>query len=299
MDQARLAAVIQRAEEIGAESPDFMGLSLGQIYKGCPEEIYSGRVVARGRRSDAHKSAKAYTKFVQAFRELEATLPPVSASSLARPPLHKSSKGRPPRDPAAGVLACLPLQAAVTPESSENSILACLKQSEKPKSGKSQRAFPARAAAHVWQARKWTSLKWIGGTAITLLLPNMTVRLVGLGVQLGVTAVAHGSRQLVQSTLQETNRLGNTFVDIIEQSLDICLDEPASPPALSPAQTAQLFATAEAMQSGEHGQNSTEILSKLLGSVPLLAPPPPPQSAGFKLPGWALILIGVAAKAYV
>ena len=79
MDQAQLAAVIQRAEEIGAQSPDFMGLSLGQIYKVWPEEIYSGRVVARGRRSDAHKAAKAYTKFVQAFRELEATLPPSSA----------------------------------------------------------------------------------------------------------------------------------------------------------------------------------------------------------------------------
>ena len=276
-----------------------MGLSLGQIYSGCPEEIYSGRVVARGRRSDAHKSAKAYTKFVQAFRELEATLPPSSASSPARPLLPKSSKGRPPRDPAAGVLACLPLQAAVTPESSENSITACLKQSEKPKCGKPQRAFPARAAAHVWQARKWTSLKWIGGTAITLLLPNMTVRLVGLGVQLGVTAVAHGSRQLVQSTLQETNRLGNTFVDIIEQSLDICLDEPASPPALSPAQTAQLYATAEAMQSSGQGQNSTEILTQLLSSVPLLAAQPPPQLGSWKLPGWALILIGVGAKAYV
>ena len=49
MDQAQLAVVIQRAEEIGAELPDFLGLSLGQIYTGSPEEIYSGRVVARAR----------------------------------------------------------------------------------------------------------------------------------------------------------------------------------------------------------------------------------------------------------
>ena len=113
--------------------------------------------------------------------------------------------------------------------------------------------------------------------------------MIGLCIQLFLAAVAASSRQLVQSAVQESARLSTSVVGIIEQNLDICFDSEVPAPLLS---TSAEY-TAQLLGALAGGNATMEAITSLL------QPQPPAMGHNsWKLPGWALLLAGVALQRF-
>ena len=139
-------------------------------------------------------------------------------------------------------------------------------------------------------ARSRRFIAWSVGISVTLLLPSITARAAGILIQVLTAVIAAGLKQFLNQAAEESNRIGSQLVKIAEDSLDICLsDEAPSPQTPSAAVASQVFSALA------NGSSAAEIFEKL--SVP--EPPAPSPTATWKLPGWMLLVAGIAARHYM
>ena len=287
MDLQAVSRVVRGAEGTQMENQEFLGYKIGQLFEQFPEEITSGRAGTSRKRTPDAKVAKAYCKFVQAFQELETALagcPSVPVELSTGPTSSKQRRGTPAAKCA--TLACLPVQASAPPSATDVPWSAA-----PPDAAVKQRSPLNNLKATSWVvARSRRFIARSVGISVTLLLPSITARAAGILIQVLTAVIAAGLKKSLNQAAEESNRIGSQLVKIAEDSLDICLsDEAPSPRTPSAAVASQVFSALA------NGSSAADIFEKL--SVP--KPPAPSPTATWKLPGWMLLVAGIAARHYM
>ena len=283
MDLQAVARSVLGAEAIQCESSEYLGFGLGELFRQFPEEVVSGRVGSRGKRTPGQKITKAYIKFVQAFQELQAAVPDSASTgegpSGLGPP---NSKRRAKTFSLCTDLACLPV-APTAPAT----VVAVQHREPPQKPGRKPLAFLNSKSTSWVFAHSQGLIRWGLGLGFTMLLPGFTARAAGILIQIVPTLVAAAVQRLLSSAAEESSRLGTQLVKIAEDSLDICLttDEPTHPTRATAVASQVLSALA-------NGTAAAEIIDVL--SAQTHSQPPVPSS--WKLPGWVLLAIGFAAR---
>ena len=274
--------MIRVAEALPCEHVDFLGFRLGEVLAHFPDEVTSGRVAGR-KRSAEQRATKAYVKFVQAFAELETAVSQSSLGNGASVPEPPTTKKK--LQPSCTTLARLPIAPTATPASGKVCVV------EQPPKG-----FAARSRAMHKNlkdskvfARSQRFTKWAVGISITLLLPRFTAQAAGFLLQIVVALVFKGVQQFMSQAAAESSRLGSQVIQFAETSLDICLttDVPASIEPPSAIMATQLLTALL------NGSSPLEAAEALQAQTPPTYQMP---SSPWRVPGWALVAVGIAVK---
>jgi len=281
MDLSRLQAAVAVAEKTGCEGT-YLGFSLGQAMADFPEEVISGRVASGRRRTEAHRIAKAYTRLAAAAQELEEA---VAADTGTAPPAAPvgTKRSLPPRNPAAGILACMPV-APTKIQGAKGSETAKVQPPQSPQNSMQKlSSFTSKFFLTVG----W--MKGLCGVLVAFVLPKLAVRLVATLMQICLQLMARQASTFVSTAAAETEQFGNQLIRLAEATLDVALlDAPVAESTIPPLP--QIAASlAQTLEGGNISQAVAELLE--MAQTQPVAPQP-----AWRLPGWMLMFVGFAVN---
>ena len=116
MDLAELRDLIEACEAVRLDGPQYLGLTLGELFRTWRDEVESGRLATASRgKSSATKVAKAYTKLAVSIVNLKDAMRDLPPGSMAPRNLRGSSSRSASQPAASSQHRSVPTVQAVVP----------------------------------------------------------------------------------------------------------------------------------------------------------------------------------------